>query len=126
MVDSSEVKYNLTIQSSSVTTRYVHAYIVICHVLLFVTPCTVAWQTLCPWNFSGKNNGVGCHFLHQGIFLACTTKVHTQLIQKHVHTKICIQMIIAALLMVSKIESNQGALQLSKCINTLWYICTNE
>ena len=23
---------------------------------------------LCPWNFSGKNNGVGCHFLLQGIF----------------------------------------------------------
>ena len=28
------------------------------------------WPTglLCPWNFSGKNNGVGCHFLLQGIF----------------------------------------------------------
>ena len=24
---------------------------------------------LCPWNFSGKNTGVGCHFLLQGIFL---------------------------------------------------------
>ena len=23
---------------------------------------------LCPWNFSGKNTGVGCHFLLQGIF----------------------------------------------------------
>ena len=22
----------------------------------------------CPWNFSGKNTGVGCHFLLQGIF----------------------------------------------------------
>ena len=21
-----------------------------------------------PWNFSGKNTGVGCHFLLQGIF----------------------------------------------------------
>ena len=29
------------------------------------------WLTrlLCPWNFSGKNTGVGCHFLLQGIFL---------------------------------------------------------
>ena len=24
---------------------------------------------LCPWDFSGKNTGVGCHFLFQGIFL---------------------------------------------------------
>ena len=28
------------------------------------------WTTrlLCPWNFPGKNAGVGCHFLHLGIF----------------------------------------------------------
>ena len=34
---------------------------------LFATP----WPTslLCPWNFPGKNTGVGCHFLLQGIFL---------------------------------------------------------
>ena len=25
-------------------------------------------RLLCPWNFPGKNTGVGCHFLHQGIF----------------------------------------------------------
>ena len=24
---------------------------------------------LCPWNFPGKNSGVVCHFLLQGIFL---------------------------------------------------------
>ena len=24
---------------------------------------------LCPWDSSGKNTGVGCHFLLQGIFL---------------------------------------------------------
>ena len=24
---------------------------------------------LCPWNFPGKNTGVGCHFLLQGLFL---------------------------------------------------------
>ena len=23
---------------------------------------------LCPWNLQGKNTGVGCHFLLQGIF----------------------------------------------------------
>ena len=29
------------------------------------------WPTrlLCPWDFPGKNTGVGCHFLFQGIFL---------------------------------------------------------
>ena len=26
-------------------------------------------RLLCPWNFLGKNIGVGCHFLVQGIFL---------------------------------------------------------
>ena len=26
-------------------------------------------RLLCPWNFPGKNTGVGCHFLLQGIFL---------------------------------------------------------
>ena len=26
-------------------------------------------RLLCPWGFPGKNTGVGCHFLHQGIFL---------------------------------------------------------
>ena len=25
-------------------------------------------KLFCPWNFSGKNTGVGCHFLFQGIF----------------------------------------------------------
>ena len=36
----------------------------------FMTPWTVACARLvCPWNFPGKNTGVGCHFLLQGIFL---------------------------------------------------------
>ena len=26
-------------------------------------------RLLCPWNFPGKNTGVGCYFLLQGIFL---------------------------------------------------------
>ena len=25
-------------------------------------------RLLCPWDFSGKNTAVGCHFLLQGIF----------------------------------------------------------
>ena len=37
------------------------------HVLLFLTPWTVATSLLYPWDFPGKNTGVGCHFLGQGI-----------------------------------------------------------
>ena len=35
----------------------------------FVTLWTVAARLLCSWDFPGKNTGVGCHFLLQGIFL---------------------------------------------------------
>ena len=38
-------------------------------VRLFVTPWTVALQAPLSMNFPGKNTGVGCHFLLQGIFL---------------------------------------------------------
>ena len=38
-------------------------------VRLFATPWTVARKLLCPWDFPGKNTGVDCHFLWQGIFL---------------------------------------------------------
>ena len=37
------------------------------HVWLFVTLWTS--KLLCPWDSPGKNTGVGCHFLLQGIFL---------------------------------------------------------
>ena len=39
---------------------------------LFVTPCTQCVclaSFLCPWDSPGKNAGVGCHALLQGIFL---------------------------------------------------------
>ena len=35
---------------------------------ILVTPWTVACRLLCPWDFPGKNTGVGCHALLQGIF----------------------------------------------------------
>ena len=35
---------------------------------IFATPWTVAHQRPHPWNSPGKNMGVGCHFLLQGIF----------------------------------------------------------
>ena len=39
------------------------------HVQHLVTPWTVACQAPLPLGFPGKNTGVGCHFLFQGIFL---------------------------------------------------------
>ena len=36
---------------------------------LFATLWTVTARLLCPWNSPGKNTGVGCHALLQGIFL---------------------------------------------------------
>ena len=38
-------------------------------VQLFTTPRTAARQTLSPWDSPGKDTGVGCHFLLQGMFL---------------------------------------------------------
>ena len=35
---------------------------------ILATPWTVACRLLCPWDFPGKNTGVGCHALLQGIF----------------------------------------------------------
>ena len=37
-------------------------------VWLSVILSTVATRLLCPWDFSGKNTGVDCHFLFQGNF----------------------------------------------------------
>ena len=31
-------------------------------------PMNEPTRLLCPWNFPGKNAGVSCHFLLQGIF----------------------------------------------------------
>ena len=42
---------------------------VLSRVQFFVTLCTAEHQLHCPWDFLGKNIGVGCHFLLQGIFL---------------------------------------------------------
>ena len=34
----------------------------------FVIPWTVPTRLLCPWDSPGKNTGMGCHSLLQGIF----------------------------------------------------------
>ena len=53
---------------------YMCMYICICvlsdfsHVWLFATPWTIAARLLCPWDSPGKDTGVGCRALLQGIF----------------------------------------------------------
>ena len=42
----------------------------------FVAPYTEAFQAACPWDFRGKNTGVGCHFLLWGIFWAQESNLH--------------------------------------------------
>ena len=53
-------------------------HLILCHLLFFppsifpsirVFSNTTPARLLCPWDSSGKNVGVGCHFLLQGIFL---------------------------------------------------------
>ena len=39
------------------------------HVQLLMTPWIVALRRLCPWDSLGKNTGVCCHTLLQGIFM---------------------------------------------------------
>ena len=51
------------------------------HVPLFVTLWTVARQaplSLCPWDSPGKNTGVGCHALLQGLFQTQGSNLHWQ------------------------------------------------
>ena len=42
--------------------------LLICHCLRSWRFKSIAVRLLCPWDSPGKNTGVGCHFLLQGIF----------------------------------------------------------
>ena len=44
-------------------------YIHVPSCLTLCDPVDCSPPVLCPWNFPGKNTGVGCHFVLQGIFL---------------------------------------------------------
>ena len=41
---------------------------ILSHVQFFVIHGLQLTKLLCPWDFPGKNTGVGCHLLLQGIF----------------------------------------------------------
>ena len=54
------------------SSRSIGSFVSVCalsHVQLFVTPSTGAHQAPLSMDSPGKNTGVGCHFLLQGIFL---------------------------------------------------------
>ena len=53
------------------SSRSIGSFVSVCalsHVQLFVTPSTGAHQAPLSMDSPGKNTGVGCHFLLQGIF----------------------------------------------------------
>ena len=52
-------------------------------VWLWATPWTVACQAPCPWDSLGKNTGVGCHALLQGIFWTQGSNLHLFQIVTH-------------------------------------------
>ena len=49
------------------------------HARLFVTPWLQPTRLLCPWDSPGKNSGVGCHALLQGIFSTQGSNPHVLL-----------------------------------------------
>ena len=62
-INCPEETYFLVVQFPRIVVFFPNMQVlVISHVLLFVTPWTVAHQAL-PWNSPGKKTGVGCHFL---------------------------------------------------------------
>ena len=52
------------------TPQYSIVIYTLSHVRLFYDPMDYSQPgSSCPWDFPGKNTGVGCHFLLQGFFL---------------------------------------------------------
>ena len=75
---------NLYLQPVPLPVLDVHACTcMLSRVRLFVTPWTVAARLLCPCDFPGRNTGVGCHFLLQGIFLTQGLNSHLKLLTNY-------------------------------------------
>ena len=61
--------------------RFAFSHSRVCSVPSFMSDSVLACRlpparTLCPWNSPGKNTGVGCHFLLQGIFPTQGSNLH--------------------------------------------------
>ena len=67
---SSGLFLDLEFQSKILSLKDVHECMLshFSHVQLFVTQGLYSPPGSCPWDFPGKNTGVGCHALLQGIF----------------------------------------------------------
>ena len=78
MNDSNDSAMGITQKGKESEKEYMHIYVcmhaqLLNCIWLFVVPWT---RFLWPWDFPGKNIGVGCHFLFQGIFLIQELNLH--------------------------------------------------
>ena len=71
-MEANEMSINRWINKGDVVHTHNGMLCVLSHSVMFnsLWPCGLQpVRLLCPWNSPGKNTGVGCHFLLQGIFL---------------------------------------------------------
>ena len=73
-----QILYHLSHQGNKQVAFFIVAVQSLSHVPLFVTPCTIATSLLFQWDFPGKNPGVGCYFLLQGLFLTQGSNLRVQ------------------------------------------------
>ena len=67
-------------------------------------------RLLCPWDSPGKNTGVGCHFLLQGIFLTQGSKLgllHCRQILYHMSIREALYLM--ALILTQNLEPTHGS-----------------
>ena len=71
---------------------YMHACVHACLVVSNSLWLHGLWPTrfLCPWNFKGRNTGIGCHFLLLGIFLTQELNLHLLHWQAHSLSLCCL------------------------------------
>ena len=81
--------------------------------LTLCDPWTVATGLLCPWESAGKNTGVGCHFLLQGIFPTQGLNPHRRLLYhlSHQGSLFCINKVLKMLLKTCLIKWRNGVSQ---------------
>ena len=82
-----------------------------------VTPWTA--RLLCPWDSSGKNTRVGCHFLLQGIFLTqesnlallhCRQMIYQRIYEGSPYMNMCVYMYIHTCMCIMQISTAAIAL----------------
>ena len=77
LINKTKRPWELCLETSTLSTLYLPHHDKLGLGTMIVVSCSVmsnsvtSWtaRLLCPWNFLGKNTGLCCHFLLQGIFL---------------------------------------------------------